>query len=302
MKRQVLQAGDMARSTALHVCGARGISAQGWKVIARRVWDEISRDRVGLLAAGVTFYMILALFPAMSAVVSVYGLLADPVTIGEQVLALDGILPGAAISLIRAQLDVLINTATGHLSLNFAVSLLVALWSMNAGVKSLLESLNVVYGETERRGFVRLNLVGFGFTLGAIVMAMVYMIAIAVVPIVLAVFGFDGWAQALIKLMRWPVLLGMSCVAISLLGRYGLSREHREFQWLSVGSLFTVVAWMLCSALFSFYLSNFANYDKTYGSLGAAVGVMVWVWLSTFILLLGAEINAEIERYRKERG
>lgn len=271
------------------------IPLEGWKDVAWRVYAGLNDNRIGLIAAGVTFYIILALFPALTALVSVYGLLANPNSIGEQVSALYGILPDAAITLIRAQLDSLTQAPPGKLGFGFVVSLVAALWSVNTAMKSVFEGLNVTYAEREKRGFIRLNVVSFGFALGAVATMMVYLIAIAVVPLVLNFVGMSTVAEALIRLVRWPILLVMSAVMIALLNRYGPSRAYARWSWVTPGSLFVMVAWVAMSCVFSFYLANFAHYDKTYGALGTAIGVMVWTWLSTYILLVGAAINAEME-------
>ncbi|PZP38469.1 MAG: ribonuclease, partial [Pseudomonas fluorescens] len=146
-----------------------------------------------------------------------------------------------------------------------------------------------------KRGFFQLTALSFTFALGAVFMIIVYLIAIAVVPIVLNFVGMSDLAANLIYVLRWPTLMVMSMAAIALLNRYGPSREKPKWQWVTPGSLFVMVAWVVMSIGFSIYISNFANYDKTYGSLGAAIGVMMWVWLSTYILLIGAALNAEME-------
>lgn len=271
------------------------IPAQGLKDVLWRVYKCTEEERLGLIAAGVTFYVILALFPALTALVSIYGLLTDPRSIGEQVLALYGVLPEDVIGLIRDQLNSLTTAEAGKLGLGFIVSLLVALWSVNTAVKSIFEGLNVTYREREKRGFVALNVISFSFAMGGVMLMIVYMIAIAVVPLLLNYMGFSAFAEMLIRVMRWPILMVMSALAIALLNRYGPSRERAQWKWVTPGSLFVMWAWITMSIGFSVYLSNFANYDKTYGSLGAAIGMMVWVWMSTYILLVGSAINAEME-------
>ena len=273
----------------------RGIPLQGWKDVAWRVFHSVEEHRLGLIAAGVTFYVILALFPALTALVSVYGLLTDPRSIGQQMTNLYLVLPEEAIVLIRGQLDALTNAPPAKLGFGFVVSLLVAMWSVNNAVKAVFEGFNITYREREKRGIFRLNGVSFAFAMGGIVMAMMYMIAIAVVPLVLNFIGFGVVAEMLIRFVRWPILMVLSALAIALLNRYGPSREYARWSWVTPGSLFVMAAWVVMSSAFSIYLSNFANYDKTYGALGTAIAVMVWVWLSTFILLVGAAVNAETE-------
>jgi membrane protein len=271
------------------------IPVEGWKDIAWRLYDCINEERLGLIAAGVTFYVILGLFPALTALVSIYGLLTDPRSIGEQMTNLYTVLPDEAITLIRGQLDQLTNAPPAKLGIGFLISVLAALWSVMNAVKALFDGLNVTYREREVRSMVKLNVMAFGFAMGAVMVAMFYMIAIAVVPLVLSFLGVGGVAEVLIKMVRWPVLMVMSAVAIALLNRYGPSREHARWSWVTPGSLFVMVAWVAMSAGFSFYLANFANYDKTYGALGTAIAMMMWVWLSTYILLVGSALNAEME-------
>lgn len=275
--------------------GPHEIPVEGWKDIAWRVYGSTQESGLSLIAAGVTFYVILALFPALTALVSVYGLLANPSSIGEQVSALSGVLPDDAIGLVQGQLDSLARAPEGKLSLGFAVSLLAALWSVNTAMKSVFQGLNVTYGEKEKRGIVGLNMISFMFAMGGVLTMMVYLIAIAVVPLVLNYVGLSVVTEALIKLARWPILLVISGLMIALLNRFGPSRHAAQWKWVTPGSVFVMVAWGGGSSVFSFYLAHFANYDKTYGSLGAAIGLMVWVWVSTYILLVGAAINAEIE-------
>ncbi len=271
------------------------IPAKGWKDIVWRVYGCVEEERLGLIAAGVAFYVILGLFPALTALVSVYGLLTDPRSIAEQVIALYGVLPDDVIALIRDQLNTLTNAPRGQLGLGFVVSLSLALWTVNTAMMSVFDGLNVTYREREKRSFVRLNLVSLAFAMGAVVMAMLYMTAIAVVPLVLSYIGIGSFADMLIRVLRWPIIMAMSAVAIALLARYGPSREHARWAWITPGSVFVMLAWVVMSIGFSVYLSNFAHYDKTYGTLGAVIGVMVWVWLSTYILLVGSAINAEME-------
>lgn len=271
------------------------IPGKGWKDICWRVYKCVEEERLGLIAAGVTFYVILGLFPALTALVSVYGLVTDPRSIAEQVTALYGVLPDDVIALIRDQLNSLTNAPRGQLGLGFVISLAAAMWTVNTAMKSVFDGLNVTYREREKRSFVMLNMISFSFALGAVVMAMLYMVAIAIVPLVLSFIGIGALGDLLIRVMRWPILMLMSAFAIAILARYGPSRERARWAWITPGSVFVMLAWVIMSIGFSLYLSNFATYDKTYGTLGALIGVMMWIWLSTYILLVGSAINAEME-------
>jgi membrane protein len=268
---------------------------RGWKDIFWRIAQEFMADRITLIAAGVTFYLLLALFPALAAFVSLYGFVADPVTIADQIAFLAGVLPSGGVDLIRAQLESLAQQNQAALSFGFVFGLLFALWSANNGIKTLFQAMNVVYEEREKRSFVKLTLVSFLFTLGAIVIGILFIVSVGVVPAVIAFVGLGGWDQTLISLLRWPVLFIVSAMAISTLYRFGPSREYAQWRWLSWGSALATALWLVASVLFSWYLSNFANYNATYGSLGAVIGFMMWTWLSVVILLLGAELNAEME-------
>lgn len=275
--------------------GPSGMGVEDWRDILWRVFAEFSNDRVTLIAAGATFYLLLALFPALAAFVSVYGFVADPRTIAEHIAFLGGVLPSGGIDLIRSQLESLAEQNEAALSFGFVAGLAVALWSANNGIKTLFEALNVACEEREKRSFIRLNLVAFVFTLGAIAIGVLFIVSVGVVPAVLAFVGMSGAEEALVTWLRWPILVVASAAAISILYRYGPSRERAKWRWVTWGSTLAALLWLLTSVLFSWYLTNFANYNATYGSLGAVIGFMLWCWISVVILLLGAELNAEIE-------
>ena len=182
-----------------------------------------------------------------------------------------------------------------QLSIAFAASLGLALWSANAGMKAIIDALNVTYAEKEKRGFIKLNLISLAMTGGAILALLVALGAIVVLPLVLSYMGLGGWTETLLRFLRWPLLLGLVIFGLAVLYRFGPSRESPRWEWLTVGSVFAAVAWLVGSALLSWYLANFANYDATYGSLGAAIGMMIWMWMSSIVILLGAELNSEVE-------
>ncbi len=271
------------------------IPARGWRDIFWRLWREIQEDRVLLVAAGATFYLLLALFPAITAFVSLYGFLADPATIVKDIALMATIVPAGGLDLIRERLESLASQADRTLSVSFIVALLFAFWSANNGVKALFDAINIAYEETEKRSFLKLNLVAFAFTLGAMVVAAALIGAVAVVPAAIALFGPEGMSQALIQLLRWPLLLILIGAAISILYRYGPSRERAKWRWVTWGGIGATIAWVAASIGFSFYLSNFANYEAIYGSLGAVIGFMVWTWISVITLIVGAQLNAEME-------
>lgn len=272
-----------------------GIPAAGWKDILWRTKDEISDDRVSLIAAGVSFYLLLALFPTLAALVSIYGLIANPATIQQHVSALSGVLPSGAVDIVQSQLERLAGQSGTALGVTFLIGLAVALWSANNGVKALFEGMNVAYDEEEKRGFIWLNLVSLTFTLGGIIVAIIFMTAVAIVPVALQALGLGQVMEILIRVARWPIILVVAAIAIAILNRYGPSRSRAEWRWLTWGSGLTAVVWLAASMAFSYYLANFGNYNETYGSLGAAIGLLMWLWISVFVLLAGAELNSEIE-------
>jgi membrane protein len=271
------------------------IPARGWRDVLWRVYNELENDRLLAVAAGVVFYMLLALFPALTALVSLYGLIADPTGINAHVSLLVGVVPDDLVAIIREQVTHVAEAHTGSLSLGFLLGLGLALWSTNGGMKAIIDSLNVVYDEREKRSFVRLTLVSFAFTIGSFVFVFVAIAAVLVAPLILPWLGLDKIDAQLIAILRWPVLLVVVLVWLAILYRYGPSRTSAQWQWLSVGSVVAAMCWLAASALFSWYLSNFANYNATYGSLGAVIGLIMWFWLSVIVVLVGAELNAETE-------
>lgn len=268
----------------------------GWKDIFWRVWSEVSDDRVMLVAGGVTFYLLLALFPALAAFVSFYGFVADPVAITDHLNSLADLLPDEGLDLIRTQLQSLLSQSESALGVGVLVGLAIALWSANNGIKALFDAMNVAYEEIEERSFLKLNLWSGLFTLGALLVAIILFVAIGAVPAMLALFHLEGWAETLIALGRWPLLLAAVWLGITLLYRYGPSRTSAKWRWLNWGAGLATLVWVMTSWAFSFYLENFANYNATYGSLGAVIGLMMWTWISVVILIIGAEINAEMEK------
>jgi membrane protein len=281
--------------------GARAVSptdipVAGWADILRRTYHEVDRDRVQAVAAGVTFYALLALFPALTAVVSIYGLVAEPSTIGEQIGVVAGLLPPGSSDFFRDQVTRITEAGDAKLGFAFAFGLAVAIWSANAGVKAIFDALNVAYGEDEKRGFVRLNLVSLGFTVAILLFVLLAIGAIAALPVLLAHLYLGSGAELLISLARWPVLIFVLMLGLSALYRFGPSRDAAQWSWVSPGAVFASVGWLAASVLFSWYVANFEDYNKTYGAIGAVIGLLTWMWLSATIVLVGAELNSECER------
>jgi membrane protein len=267
----------------------------GWKDVLWRTYGQIGEDRLLAVAAGVVFYGLLALFPAVTAFVSLYGFFAQTSSINEHLSLIAGVLPGGAVEIVQEQVNRIASKGETKLTLAFAFGLALALWSANAGMKALIDALNVSYNEKEKRGFIKLNLVSLALTAGAIVAVLIAVGAVIVVPVVLSYVGLGGWAQTFLSLLRWPVLLLLVIFGLAVLYRFGPSREHPRWEWISVGSLVAAIAWLISSAFLSWYLASFADYDATYGSLGAAIGMMMWMWISSIVILFGAELNSEVE-------
>jgi membrane protein len=269
---------------------------RGWKDILWRTYQQIGEDRLFAVAAGVVFYGLLAIFPALTALVSLYGLFAKASTINDHLSLIGGFVPGGAVDIIREQITRLVSKGDAKLGFGFVIGLAVALWSANAGMKAIIDALNVVYEEKEKRGFIKLNLVSLAFTLAALASMLIALGAVVIVPLFLSQIGLGSITESLVQVLRWPALLILIIVALAVIYRFAPSRREPRWQWISVGSVVAAVAWLASSALLSWYISNFANYDATYGSLGAAIGLMTWMWMSAIIVLCGAELDSEIER------
>lgn len=270
------------------------LPARAWRDVFWRVYAGFMEDRVLAVAGGVTFYAVLALFPAIAAFVSLFGLYADPVTAIRELDQWGGVLPGAVVEIIGGQIDRIATGSNRTLGFAFALSLVIALWSSNAGMKALFDALNIVYGEDEKRSFIKLNAVSLLFTTGALGLMLLAMGAVVVFPLALSLLpGIPG--ELLIRWGRWPLLFVAVSAGLALIYRYGPSRERPRWQWLSVGSLFAATGWLAGSMLFSWYAANLTDFNETYGSLGAIMAFMIWVWISVIVVLVGAEINAEAE-------
>jgi membrane protein len=268
---------------------------QGWKDVLWRTYGQIGEDRLLAVAAGVVFYGLLAVFPAVTALVSLYGLFASPAEIGDHLSIAAGILPQGAVDILQEQIGRVTAGGGARLSLGFIFGLAVALWSANAGMKAIMDALNVVYEEKEKRSFIKLNLVSLAFTLAGIGSLLLALGAVVVLPVALSFLGLQSETDLLFRIARWPLLLMLIIIGLAVLYRYGPSRREPRWHWISVGSLFAAVAWLIASLLLSWYLGSFADYNKTYGSLGAGVGMMMWMWISSIVILAGAELNSEIE-------
>ena len=269
-----------------------------WGRILANVRREIDRDHIPVMAAGVAFYGFLSIFPAMSALISTYGLVADPAIIGKQVAGLADILPQAALELLTAQLHALIAAPREALSFGLIVSLLLTLWSAMSGAGTLMQALTVAYEEEETRGIFGFYGRSAALTIGVAGFGLVSLFLIAAVPIVINWLPFSNVVADTVALVRWPVLAGLVIVALGLVYRFAPARTVPQWHWFAPGTIAASLLWLIGSAGFSFYVARFASYDKTYGSLGAVVVLLIWLYVSAYIVLAGAELNSEVERAR----
>jgi membrane protein len=269
------------------------VSRRSWRRIVQRTFAEFTEDRIPAVAAGSAFYALLALFPALAVFVSLYGLVGDLAGAQRQIAAFHGVLPEGGVSVLSEQIARLAITSHASLGMTFFVSLVLSIWTSNAGMKGLIGGLNVAYECREHRSFVVLNLMSLGFTAAAILFTTAAMAAVVAAPEVLSWLGLKAWADA--SLFRWPALFAVAVGALSLLYRFAPSRPRARWRWITPGGVLAATAWMAMSVAFSFYVRRFGTYDRTYGSLGAIVGFMTWIWLSLTIVLLGAEFNSELE-------
>ena len=287
------------KAPAKRVPGIRDMTRADLVTVAKSTFRQIGEDRVTSVSGGVTFFGLLSLFPAITAFVSLYGLWADPLTIQSHLALLETLLPESSLEIIRAQVVSIASASTGALSLAGIVALLVAFYSANGGMKALLSALNVAFFQRETRGIVQLNLVAMCFTIGGLAMIALMLAVIAVVPMLLRLLPIGWGAETILAVIRWPLMLGLLIVALAAVYRWGPAAPKSRWRWISPGAIFAGVALVATSMLFSWYAVNFGNYNETYGSLGAVVALMTWLWLNATIVLVGAEINSELERHLK---
>jgi len=266
----------------------------GWRDILLRAKDGVSAHNISIVAAGAAFFLLLGLIPALASLISIYGLVAAPSVIQAQFASIASMMPAEARMLLEGQMK---SIASQPHTAGFAVvvSIVLALWGGSTGVKTLMNALNIAYSEEEKRGYIKLSLIALGLTLAFVVVGAVSIGLIVALPPVLAGMGLGSTGKLVGSIARWPFLLVVALIGLAVLYRYGPSRETPKWRWVSPGALTATILWVAGSFLFSFYAGHFGNYNKTYGSLGGAVVLMMWLYVSAFVVLLGAEINAEIE-------
>lgn len=281
-------AGGLAAAPVDHRPGIIGI--------ARSIIDRFTRDNATLTAAGIAFYLLLSIFPGLAALVSIYALFGDPAEVGRQIAPFSSLLPPEAMKLLNDGLQGFIKSAANsHISFTLFFSLAVAIWSARAAMSSIMVGLNVAYEETERRSFIVTTLVSLALTVGAVVFAVAAIFAIAVVPALLAFVHLDKVVEDLLVYGRWPLLALLVIVGFGLLYRVAPDRSHPRWRWITWGSGIAAVLWLVGSIVFSFYVSHFGSYDATYGSLGAVIILLLWFWVSALVMILGAEIDSELD-------
>jgi len=279
--------------------GPSRIPAAGWKDILKRSKEEMTRDHVSLVAAGIAFYGLLASVPAIVATISLWAIVFDPQQITQQISSVSHLLPEEAANIIRQQAEQAGQNAGTGISLAAAGGLVFAIYSAARGVNGFMEGLNIIYGEEENRGMIKRTSIKLLLTIGAILMTLVTLGVITAIPIIISILGLPDWLGTIINLARWPLLMIVVMLALAVLYRYGPDRDEPRWQWISVGSVTAVLLWIAGSIGFSIYVRNFSSYNETYGSMGAVVILLMWFWLSAFIVLMGAELNSEIEHQTK---
>ena len=291
----------MATPVTQHDARGRGatkvsdIRTPGWKDILWRTYNEVVSDHVMLIAAGVTFYALLALVPALTALVSIYGIFADPATLDRHMALLEGLIPSGGLDIVREQLRRLAEQGQTKLGLTSLVALAISLWSANSGVKSMFEAMNVAYDEDEKRSYVWLTAVTMVFTLATFAAIMLLIALIVVLPTVLQLIGLGTTAQWAARIGGLVLMFLLMMGGLAALYRFGPSRHAAQWRWITPGAVVAMVVILVTSGLFTWYVASFGSFDATYGSLGAIFGFMTWLWIAAIIVIVGAEINSEIE-------
>jgi membrane protein len=268
-----------------------------WKQVLIRVKDSLATDNLSVVCAGIAFLGVLAAFPALAAMVTLYGLIADRTDIEEHLAVVSALMPRDAFEIIRGQLHELVNQGDTKLGLGFVFSVVVALWSASRGAVALMTAMNVAYDEEEKRSFLKKNIVALGFTLGAIVIALAGLVLIGGVPAAVETGAMaPTGSQRVLLWLRWVPMVVLVIAGLAMLYRYGPSRDDARLQWLTPGAILATLLWLIASWAFSFYVSNFGKYNETFGTLAGGVVLLLWFYLSAYVVCVGAELNAELER------
>jgi membrane protein len=272
------------------------IPARGWADILWRCWQEVSDANLFLVAGGVTYAVLLALFPGLAALVAIYGLVLDPAQVEKQVSDLSGVLPAQSQQLLVDELHKLASASNGTLGVSAAIGLVLALWSASRGMSGLITALNIAYEETERRGFFKLNLLALGLTIAVMLGGLVVIALLAVLPAAVQFIGLGRTTKWLLLILQWPLLVAVVMLGLAVLYRYAPDRDRPQWRWVSAGAITATTLWIIASLAFTIYVANFNSYDTTYGSLGGVIILLTWLYLSAFVVALGAAINAQSEK------
>ncbi|MGH6989942.1 MAG: YihY/virulence factor BrkB family protein [Stellaceae bacterium] len=273
----------------------RTLRGHAWVQILTRTVHEFSDDRIMAEAAAITYYSLLAIFPAIASLISIWGFFANPAVVRSDLANLDGIIPGGMMQVLGNEMKRVAGQGSSALSIGFFVGLAVSLWFASSGMKAVFDSLNIVYSQKEERGFFRLSGIALLFTLGWLVIFLIALGAVILLPVVLSNVGVSRLSGSIIPIFRWPGMLVIMMLGLAVLYHYGPSHRLPRLRWITWGNVMASLLWLGGSLLFTWYVANFGTYNRTYGSLGAAIGFMTWMWISAMVILLGAELDSEIQ-------
>ena len=285
------------QAPAKHVDKPSNISSSGWKTILLKVKDQIGENNVSIVSAGVAFFAFLAVFPAIAALVSIYGLATDPQSIQNQLSQVAGVMPQQAYDILKTQLEELTKTSGSTLGWSMAIGILFSIWSANKGLKSMFTGIDIAYDTENDRGFFKQNGLTLLFTLGAIILVILSMALIVAFPALIGTLGLPSGIESLISWGRWLLLAAVVIWFLGMIYKHAPYKPAPDFKWVLPGALLATILWLLASWGFSLYVSNFGSYGEMYGSISAVVVMLLWLFLSSFIILIGAELNSEIEKY-----
>ncbi|MDZ4760122.1 MAG: YihY/virulence factor BrkB family protein [Alphaproteobacteria bacterium] len=283
--------------SAHDIASPGAIRLRDWRAILVRVFNRMMADNLGVLAGGVAFYGFLSVFPALVGGLMVWGMFTDGSSLVDQLSAVQGPIPGSAYELVAGEMIRIASQSSEGLQLGAVFTLLLALWSASRGVAALIGVMNMAYHETEKRGFIRVNLMALVFTVGGVGFVVVSVLAIAAVPPILEALYLGSFIEAFLGALRWLFMIGLFLGAAAIIYRYGPSRQKARWRWIMPGAAAAALIWLVASIAFSFYLSNFDAYNATFGSLGAVAALLMWFWLSAYAICMGAELNSQLELF-----
>ena len=274
-----------------------GFTRRDWWLILKDMVHETNHDNVAIIAAGVAFFTMLAVFPLITACISIYGYVADPVRVQMQLQNISGVFPAEAWDILNAQVMAVASAPDAQLGLGIAIGLLIALWSAGAGIRAIMRAMNVAYDEKEKRSIAAFYALAGMFTLSVTVFLWVALAVIIGVPALLTYAKLDGLAAAFTQYLPWIILLSLFGFAVAVLYQYGPSRRPAKLRWIIPGCILATMSWIFISMGFSWFVSAFGTYNKTYGSLSAVIMLLMWFWLTALVIIIGAELNAAMERH-----